>query len=368
MNEISKAMMHKVLVLLAAIAVGLTTAAAAAQTSVIGPITFSGYNLGPLVNPNGAGAPVAGQQGWSGGSCGLPSTGADEAVVNNAAFPSAGLPPGLSLRFSSAYESGCFDDLFTPVLQVKGGAPGALVWVSGGPMVPCTTTSCQPYFETSWTVASATGGYQPGLTVDFSPSAGPTGARTAQVRMKHTTDNTGKQILQILASDVEGYCRTGTPAGTVGNCGTSFFNSAPCYQCANFTAYYTVGNYDPTKQHKIKLTMQMGPGPDNDIVQIYVDDALAFSGLSWSGYYWYDTESARGNPGLQAGRASDTVLIRAGSAPAIGTLNYGYLLSNITLCSAPNAAACGTTLTANFQSARRGLSSGAVRVQHRQPR
>ena len=367
--------MHKALATLAAVAGIAIATAVGSQAGTIGPIDFSGYALGPLVNPNGSGAPVAGQQGWSGGSCGLPSTGADEAVVANSSFPNAGLPTGLSLRFSSAYESGCFDDLFTPVLQVKGGAPGALVWVNGGSMVPCTTTTCAPYFETSWTVASATGGYQPGLTVDFSPSAGPTGARTAQVRMKHTTDSANKQILQILASDVEGYCRPGKPSGLLGNCGPPFFNSIPCYQCANFAAYYTVGSsafspqgYDPARPHTIKLTMQMGPGPDNDVVQIYVDGALAFSGLSWSGYYWYDTESARGNPGVQAGRASDTVLIRAGSAPAISTLGYGYLFSNITLCSAPNAAVCGTTLTANLQSTRRGLSSGSVRMQHRQPR
>jgi hypothetical protein len=245
---------------------------------------------------------VYGQQNWTGSVCGPVI---DQSVVDNASYPAAPASFGTkSFRMSNAAVSGCFTDSFSPGLVNEAGeSTAANGGLSGG--------TRQPVFTAQWTFASSTGGLQPGLAVQVSPDRGD-GARMSYVRMRHTAT-----AMDLSFFDVQG---TDPP------------NSGPCFQCANFVET-SLGTYNPSQPHTVKLTMNFYDGPGNDVVRVFVDGVLKHTGRSWEDYYFYDTESSPNPP--RVSRTVDSLLIRATGTPAPATAGQGFLFDAISYTSGP---------------------------------
>ena len=93
---------------------------------------------------------------------------------------------------------------------------------------------------------------------------------------------------------------------------------------------------DRSVPHSIKLTMDFLNGPANDIVKVYVDNALVHTGTSWEDYY----RECESNPT----RTVDSLIFQArtsgGTAPA--TLGNGFLFDNLNYSSGPRASCTET--------------------------
>src|SRR5262249_30917333 len=76
--------------------------------------------------------------------------------------------------------------------------------------------------------------------------------------------------------------------------------------------------------HHIKLTLDVVEGPSNDIVKVYVDNALVHTGTSWENYYRYDSESSF----EQSPRIVKTVIFRSGGTAVPADLGKGFLFDN----------------------------------------
>jgi hypothetical protein len=216
-------------------------------------------------------ANIDGQNGWS-------KTGPYDAAVssNTSGFSSFGTQ---SLRISNAVTSGSFgDQTFAPAISQQAGESGA--WdKNGNPVV-----SPQPHFESQFDIASTTGAYQPGLINSVSPDNG-VGARMSYLRFESQSD--GIHVHFDDATD---------PGHITG------------FEVVNFI-----------------------PGPDNDVVKIFIDGTQRASGTSWEDYYRFDTES---NPTLaNVSRTVNTMLFRAGGTAAPGTNGNGYLIDNLSYSS-----------------------------------
>ena len=245
-------------------------------------------------------APVVAQNGWTGGACGPPI---DEGVALNAANPDAPSSFGnQSFRMSNQVVAGCFNDAFTPPTTDEAGESTAQdSSQSGG--------TRQPYYAAEFTFASFTGKLQPGLNVQVSPDRGD-GSRMSFVRMKHTDTD-----LELEFVDVQGVDPPNTPT--------------PCTGCASFVTT-SLGKFDPTRPHTVRITMQFVDGPGNDIVKVFVDGNLEHTGGSWEDYYTLDTESSP-TPADQVSRTVDSLLIRASGDPAPATALKGFLFDDVSV-------------------------------------
>jgi hypothetical protein len=251
----------------------------------VGPIDFSTYNVGTVRGQGGTPA-------WTGADCGATI---DQGVVSVSGTK--------SFRMSNAQISGCFDDVFTPRTANAAGEttadPGAF---------PVGTL--QPFFDASFTVASSTGGLQPGLKVQVSPDRGD-GSRMSYVGFEHVALG-----IQFSFYDVQGVT---SPA------------IAPCSSCANFVVH-DLGTYDPTVAHTVEISMVFNEGPSNDVVKVFIDGQLKITGGSWEDYYTMDKESSP-DPLHMVSRTVDSLLIRASGSPTpaeiTALLGNGYLFSNI---------------------------------------
>ncbi len=84
--------------------------------------------------------------------------------------------------------------------------------------------------------------------------------------------------------------------------------------------------------HTVKFDMNFYNGPDNDVVNIFIDGSLVHTGTSWEDYYRFDTES---NPGLAQNdsRTVSTLLFREGGTAVPANAGNGYLIDNVSLAS-----------------------------------
>jgi hypothetical protein len=295
--------MKKLFAVIAVLALGATFAPAASADTV-GPISFESYATGP----------IWGQQGWTPAS--TPSCGPlDIAVSQNSDFPAAPASFGAkSYRISNASTTGCFNDSFSPqTINAAGESTAADDGWSGG--------TRQPMFTAEFSIASSTGALQPGLNIQVSPDRGD-GARMSYLRARHTGS-----ALEFEFIDVNGV--TGT---------------APCFQCANFRST-TLGPYDATKTHTVKLVMRLLEGPSNDVVQVFIDGVLVHTGTSWEDYYRLDTESSPGP--IRVSRTADSLLIRASGTPAPSTAGQGFLIDGLSVTTGPLTPYKATVLNAD---------------------
>ncbi len=230
---------------------------------------------------------VDSQEGWV-RCCG--SFTYDVAVVSNTppvpdyVYPSFGAQ---SLRISNAVTNGSYNDMtFSPSLVNDAGESVANTdnnpsYHSGG--------TRQPYFEAQWDFASTVpGGEQPGLSVVASPDRGDPG-RMSWVQMQDTP--TGLQV------NFEDYQQA----------------------IANFVITPVASNLSRTVPHTIKVTVQFVDGASNDIVKVYVDGVLGYTGTTWEDYY---------RSIAQLPRSVDSLMFRTAGTAAPATLGHGFVIDN----------------------------------------
>ena len=255
----------------------LVVGAASASADSVGPISFEtpAYTVGD----------INGQDGWL-------KSGSYDAAIDTSTVTGFGAQ---SFRISNAVTSGSFgDQTFSKPTVNDAGEPGApSAGMSGG--------TRQPFFETSWSFASATpAAVQPGLAVSASPDRGD-GARMSFVRM---TDDAGGLGVQFDEYDEDAAGGTG-----------------------DFVEQTVASGLDRTAVHTLDLQMTFVPGRDNDIVKVCVDGTLCVTGGSWEDYF-HDNEG----PGT---RPVDSVLFRLGGAAAPATLGKGFFIDNFTVATGP---------------------------------
>lgn len=227
---------------------------------------------------------INGQNGWS-------KTGAyDVEVESIASYPNAsgfGFG-GQSLRVSNAVTSGAFgDQTFSPGLS----SPAS----ESGPN----------HFEASFDIGSTQGVQQPGLFMSVSPDDG-NGSRMSYVGFDDRADG-----IHVIFYDVT--------------------NPGPYPTVATFN-FNDVATIDRTSAHSIKFSIDLVPGPANDVVKLYVDGVLKITGTTWEDYYRYDPEQT-GNGNVVP--SISKLLYRVGGTPAPTTVGNGYLVENVSLTSGP---------------------------------
>lgn len=254
-------------------ALSLRTAGAEA-----GPVlTFENYTLGTL----------NGQDGWSStGSAGAGGPGYDHAIATQSTYPSMG---SQVLRISNAVTQGSFgDQTFSKSLANDAGESSAENGgISGGDR--------QRFFSADFDFASADPvNHQPGLNLSISPDRGD-GARMSWV-----------QIIDEAA-------------GLTLNFGD--------YQTAQTNFIYTplATGLDRSAVHHLRITMEFVDGPDNDIVQVFLNGTLMHTGTSWEGYF--------NNVEVKPTRTVDSLLFRTAGTAAPATSGKGFFFDNLRLTS-----------------------------------
>ena len=84
-----------------------------------------------------------------------------------------------------------------------------------------------------------------------------------------------------------------------------------------------------TAYHNLKLAMDFNDGPGNDLVRVYIDDALVHTGTSWEDYFRYDPEASAD----QNTRTVDSLMLRARARASPANIGNGYLVDNLSLTS-----------------------------------
>ncbi len=286
----------------AAVATALALMASLVNAALVVPPAGAAPGVPPVTYATGD---IDGQNGWAGTAGGNINDSIDQEVVANSGAPASF--EDQSWRISNAFTTGSFgDQTFTPsVTDEAGETAAANDGLSGG--------TRQDRFEAEWDFSSASpGGEQTGLSIVASPDRGD-GARMSWVRM---TDAPGG--LEVGFYD---YQRAIDPE--CDGPGDPFV----------FTSVAT--GLDRSTAHNIRVVMDFVDGIANDVVEVYVDDALVHTGTSWEDYF-RDCES---NPT----RTVDSLLFRSSGTAAPGTAGSGFLIDNVATRSADQ----GTDTTAS---------------------
>jgi hypothetical protein len=267
-------------------ALGVFCIAGLATAESLPAINFeSGYTAGD----------INGQNGWS-------KTGPyDAAVANVSSFPAAsGYGFGTkALRISDATTSGSFgDQTFSPGLANEAGETSATSLGS-----PIGTR--QKHFEISFQIGTTKSTEQPGLHVTMSPDRGD-GDRMSYLRFDDLSDG-----VHVYFDDVRDPGPLGAPAD---------FNER------------SIATLSRSTSHTVRMTIDFNDGPNNDVVQVFIDGALVATGGTWEDYYRFDPEQA-GNGNVVP--TVDKVLFREAGDPDAGNAGQGFLIDNINLTSSP---------------------------------
>ncbi|GAA3658962.1 hypothetical protein [Microbacterium marinilacus] len=276
----------------AALAMGATLVLIAAQpasaaTSHSIDFGAEGYALGQH-SPDGQPAEAAAADSWSGGGGDW-----DYALVENSEFPQSGLGDGRSLRVSNGQAPARNRYLHSPNIEAAGEPESGAAWNT---------------FETSFTVASASGGLQPGLSVDVNIDSA---SRYGGVLNLHH----GEDGLEIGSFWVPEEATSAANADWVS------------------TVFTTV---DPSVPHDIRI-VTVYRADASDSYDVYVDDELVSAGSGVTTWEHYTRLVGTGND-----HTVDEISFKYGasvpsddgrgyvSVPvAPDTLGYGYLFSDI---------------------------------------
>lgn len=221
---------------------------------------------------------INGQGGWK-------KTGSfDSAVVNNPVISDT-----QSLRISNAVTSGSFgDQTFTPELVAGTGETGV---------------ASDKHFEAEFKISSTQLAQQPGLAISVSPDNGE-GARMSYLSF----------VDSATGIDVTFYDVT---------------NAGPLPSVASFNPT-SLGSLNRNISHTIKFVINFVDGPANDVVKIYIDNALVHTGTSWEDYFRFDPEQSGSGNVLSP---VNSLIFRASGTAAPSTLGNGYLIDNVVLTS-----------------------------------
>lgn len=281
----------------------ITAIFAAAALSFIGPaLAFADTVSSNFENPPYTVGNINGQDSWS------KTGGFDVAVVSNTfGFATFG---SQSLRTSDSVTSDSFGDqtFAKPLADSVGETSSTASTFSPG--------TKQRHFEMQFDFASVTSTYQPGMHVSVSPDRGD-GSRMSYLRFEDSP--TG---VNVFFDDVQQPTPC-TPSG-----------------CANFVEIQAGTNLSRTAPHAIKLTLDVVDGPGNDVVKVYIDNALVHTGTSWEDYYRYDPEASA----EQSPRIVKTVLFRESGTASTTDAGKGFLIDNLSLLSGPATAPTPTTV------------------------
>ncbi len=288
---------------IAAVALMAATMASTAGAETFGPISFE-----PTAYATGN---INGQNGWM-------KTGSyDVGVASVASFPAAsGYGFGSqALRISNGVASGSFgDQTFSPALIT-----------SAGELLPVT------HYDASFKIGSTKATLQPGLFVSVSPDDG-TGDRMSYLGFEDAADG-----IHVIFYDVSDPGPLGTEA--------EFEES-------------DIATLSRTSPHTIAFSIDFKPGPGNDVVQIFIDGALAHTGTTWEDYYRYDPEQAGNNNRVPL---TNRLLFRAGGTSVAGNMGNGYLIDDVALGSqaAPGPTGAPGTTGANGANGASGTPGAA---------
>ena len=245
-------------------------------TPICNASSFDTFNLGSVNN----------QGGWS------ISGSYDQAVVDNIyGYPGFGCK---SLRLSDSITSNSFGDQMFANPEVNG---------AGEKSATAGTFSIgtrQNHFESQFDIASTMLTQQPGLHLSVSPDRGD-GSRMSFLRFEDNTNG-----IDVFFYDVQG---VGSPANFVET---------------------KIGTLDRTIPHTVKFVMDFLDGPSNDVVKVYIDGNLAYTGTSWENYYRYDNEASS----EQSTRIVKTVLFRQSGTATPADAGNGFLLDNFSTSAA----------------------------------
>ncbi|MDB5225737.1 MAG: hypothetical protein JWL87_689 [Candidatus Adlerbacteria bacterium] len=231
---------------------------------------------------------INGQDGWS-------KTGAyDAAVTSSFGVPDFG---NQSLRISNAVTSSSFADqtFAKPTADGAGEADST----SGG----FATGTLASHFQAEFDLRSVQLMQQPGLSISVSPDRGD-GSRMSYLRFEDQADG-----IHVFFNDAQG---SSTSADFVET---------------------DIATLSRATTHTIGFSMDFVNGPSNDVVEIYIDGALAHTGTSWENYYRFDPESAA----EQSPRIVKTLLFRAAGTAATSTQGLGYLIDNLEMLASGSA-------------------------------
>jgi hypothetical protein len=261
---------------------------AALAAALFGVLCFTGIaaadTLGTIIfePPSYTPGSVNGQNGWQ-------MTGPYDVAVASVSSFSDAAAYGFgtqSLRISDAVTSGSFgDQTFSP-----------------GVVSPASESGPH-FFDTSFSIGTTSTSEQAGLHLSVSPDSGD-GSRMSYLRFEDQSD--GVHVFFDDATD-------SGPLGTVAN-----FNETD------------IGTLGRSTAHTIRFFMDFIPGPANDIVRIYIDGNLAYTGTSWEDYYRYDPEQA-GNGNVVP--SVDKLLFREAGTANPADLGNGFLIDNVSLAS-----------------------------------
>ena len=273
---------------------------ALASADTVGPITFETptYTIGN----------INAQDSWSAlGSAGSGCAVYDEGVAASGGVTGFGAQ---SFRISNAVTSGCFSDqAFAHPVVNQAGETGA----NNGTF---PTGTLQTHFESQFDIAAISG--STGDVMSVSPDRGD-GARMSYLRFDSEADG-----IHVYFDDVT------DPTHAVNE---ETFNETQ------------IATLDASVPHTIKFSMDFYDGPDNDVVNVYIDGNLKATGTSWEDYYRYDTES---NPSAPSNYTPTvrTMLFRAGGTAVPANAGKGFLIDNLSLTSGPISTSLGSGCTA----------------------
>ena len=214
-----------------------------------------------------------------------------------------------SLRISNAVTSGCYGDqtFSNRTANVAGERNASSISTNGLVSYALPGAVLQNHFEAEWTVMSAVpGAEQPGLEVVVSPARGDD-SRMSWLQMADLPDG-----IAIV-----------------------FAERGPVASPGDFRLTTVVRGLPRNAPHTIKLAMDFVEGPDNDVVQVWVDGVLRHTGTSWENYYRYDVAGSLVFAG--ASPVVNRLMFRTGSdlkrgipgtaAPA--TRGHGFIFDNL---------------------------------------
>jgi hypothetical protein len=276
---------------LSAIAFLVVIASMSSSPASAAPINFDSFSVGS----------VNGQGGWTvqdsfGNSANL----FDQAVVD--------LGGGNKVwRASNAITSGSYSNQpFSQLAPLVAGETGSSLWNDFGtnhtmPYSPphFGANAASKYFYGAFDFKSATGAAQSGLSLTVSPSA-----KQSPVRMSWLNLADNGTSLQLSFYDVVN---------------DVFMSSSPIISGLAYDEW-----------HKVEMYIEFVDGPENDIVSIFVNNALVHTGTTWESYYYSHGEGVA-TPRLQA---VDSLLFRTVGTAVPANSGGGFYFDNVEVSNA----------------------------------
>jgi hypothetical protein len=245
---------------------------------------------------------IHGQDGWSssGAAPALPGYDHEVTEVPRPLIPEYGAK---SLRVSNDVVSQSFSDhtFSKSVANEAGEVDAANAGFSGGIRLG--------HFEAEWDFTSVLASYEPGLKMDFSPDRGD-GARMSLVSLADTIPG-----LTLTFTDYQS--GRFAPGCSDLNFVTTNLGSPTVIILDRFPVVHT-----------LRITMDLLPGPSNDVVKVFVNGELVHTGTSWEDYF------RQCEPGATS-RTVDSILFRTGGVEGVDDClecsEGGFFIDNLTI-------------------------------------